>query len=69
MPMYQFACESCGQPFEKKLPMSESGSTQSCPSCGSTDTRKRLSAVALGGGSSAPARTETVAPVRRSPFS
>jgi putative FmdB family regulatory protein len=65
--MYQYACESCGQPFEKKLAMSQAGEAQECPSCGSLRTRKKLGAVALGAGAT-PTRSVT-APPRTSPFS
>jgi putative FmdB family regulatory protein len=67
MPMYQYACEACGQPFEKKLAMAQAGETQECPACGSLQTRKRLGAVALGRGAT-PTRTPS-APPRTSPFS
>ncbi len=67
MPMYQFACEACGQPFEKKLRMSESSDTQTCPYCASSDTRKRLGAVAISSTTSGGA-TLRQAPVSRSPF-
>ncbi len=49
MPMYSFVCRECGQPFDKKLPMSQSGETQACPACGSLETRKSIGAVAVGG--------------------
>ena len=65
MPMYQYACEECGQEFEKRLRMSQSGETQDCPNCGSIETRKRIGAFAVGGGS-APQRS--VSPPS-SPFS
>lgn len=66
MPMYQYACRSCGQEFEKKLPMSQSGETQACPACASMDTRKRIGAIAVTGGALASAGRP--APVT-SPFS
>ena len=49
MPMYSFVCHECGQPFDKKLRMSESGDVQECPACGSNNTRKSIGAVAVGG--------------------
>lgn len=67
MPMYQYACESCGQPFEKKLSMSQSGESQPCPYCASSDTRKVLGAVAVSNGSSGGAALRQP-PVTRSPF-
>lgn len=67
MPMYQYACAECGEAFEKKLSMSQSGDIQECPHCGSHETRKRLGAVAVGGQRQTTAMPEP--PVRRSPFS
>ena len=52
MPMYDYTCRSCGGNFEKKLPMSQAGETQACPSCDSLDTRKRIGAIAFNGGAS-----------------
>ncbi|MCO5184701.1 MAG: zinc ribbon domain-containing protein [Anaerolineae bacterium] len=50
MPMYSFVCKACGQPFDKRLRMSQSDVTQECPACGSGETRKRItSAFAVGG--------------------
>ncbi len=49
MPMYSFVCHECGQPFDRKLRMSESGDVQECPTCGSCNTRKSIGAVAVGG--------------------
>ncbi|MCB8944835.1 MAG: zinc ribbon domain-containing protein [Ardenticatenaceae bacterium] len=63
MPTYQYACSECGHGFEKRLRMSQSGETQSCPSCGSQETRKRIGAVAaIGGGQSAMAAMPAAAP-------
>ncbi|VAW31757.1 hypothetical protein MNBD_CHLOROFLEXI01-2995 [hydrothermal vent metagenome] len=41
MPMYDFACRTCGQPFEKKLRMSQSSDPQTCPEYGSGDTPQK----------------------------
>lgn len=68
MPMYQYACESCGQSFEKKLSMAQAGEAQECPNCGSPRTRKKLGAVALGAGAT-PTRTAQSTLPRTSPFS
>lgn len=66
MPMYDFACRECGQAFEKQLKMSESGEPQICPSCGSGDTRRRMSsAFAMGGSSSS---RVVAGPLPSSPF-
>lgn len=66
MPMYQYACEECGHDFEKRLRMSQSSETQPCPTCGSMDTRKRIGAFAVGGGSGTSQRS---VPPPSSPFS
>jgi putative FmdB family regulatory protein len=69
MPTYSFVCRECGQAFEKRLRMSQSGEVQDCPACGSDDTRKSIGAVAVSSGTStrsAPARS---APPVSSPFS
>lgn len=51
MPMYSFVCKTCGQPFDKRLRMSQSDVVQACPECGSEETRKRItSAFAVDGG-------------------
>ena len=63
MPRYQYGCEACGASFEKQLRMAESGDMQTCPACGSLQTRKRIGAVAVR--SSGPAR-ESAPPA--SPF-
>jgi putative FmdB family regulatory protein len=43
MPIYEFECDQCGSRFEELM---ESGaSAPACPSCGSADTRRRLSVV------------------------
>lgn len=68
MPMYTFVCRECEQPFEKKLRMSQSGETQTCPACGSMDTRKSIGAIAIGGVSRSSAPAVSAQPVS-SPFS
>jgi putative FmdB family regulatory protein len=67
MPMYQFACRSCGQAFEKRLRMTQAGEIQVCPTCGSQETRKLILAVAIAGTSRETAAN--VAPAPSNPFS
>ncbi|MDT9698474.1 zinc ribbon domain-containing protein [Streptomyces sp. P17] len=55
MPRYEYRCRSCGDVFELSRPMAESGEPAVCPA-GHDDTVKLLSAVAVGGSASAPAR-------------
>ncbi|RMD50955.1 MAG: zinc ribbon domain-containing protein [Candidatus Thermofonsia bacterium] len=67
MPTYEFLCEECGHPFDKRLRMSEVGQPVSCPVCASKQTRRRFSsAVAVGGGSSRAAAASVPPP--SSPF-
>ena len=64
MPSYDFTCQDCGAPFERRLSMSayDAGEGRECPECGSTHAERSYTAVnviAGGGGafgSSAPAR-------------
>ncbi|GIV78836.1 zinc ribbon domain-containing protein [Litorilinea aerophila] len=64
MPMYEFICQECQQPFEKLLSMSRADEPQVCPTCGSKQTQRRLSTFAVGGGSTG----RTATPPRTSPF-
>ncbi|MFD7630867.1 zinc ribbon domain-containing protein [Streptomyces sp. NPDC059851] len=54
MPRYEFRCRTCDDTFEVSRPMAESSAPADCP-VGHSDTVKLLSAVAVGGTSSAPA--------------
>ncbi len=42
MPIYEFACESCGSRFEKLMRMSDDGLPE-CPECASAEVRKLIS--------------------------
>ncbi|MEU4731178.1 zinc ribbon domain-containing protein [Streptomyces sp. NPDC023588] len=53
MPRYEFRCRTCDDTFEVSRPMAESSAPADCPA-GHADTVKLLSAVAVGGTSSAP---------------
>jgi len=46
MPIYEYACKSCGHEFETLV---RSGATPDCPTCRSTDLEKKLSVFATGG--------------------
>lgn len=54
MPRYEYRCRTCEDTFEVNRPMAESSAPADCPD-GHSDTVKLLSAVAVGGTSSAPA--------------
>ena len=43
MPIYEFSCDTCQCQFEKLVFTSDQDTPQ-CPSCGSTDVRKLISA-------------------------
>lgn len=68
MPMYDFACRECGQVFEKKLRMSQSSDPQTCPGCGSGDTRRHMSSSFAVGGVSRGVAQAVSAPPPSSPF-
>jgi putative FmdB family regulatory protein len=60
MPMYEYDCHKCKKPFEKLVrSMSKSDAKVECPACGSTQTTRKLSVVAVG---SATTRSEAAAP-------
>ncbi len=46
MPIYEFQCQECGNPFEELVFSSSAISELSCPNCGSEDIRKKLSTFA-----------------------
>jgi putative FmdB family regulatory protein len=43
MPLYAYACESCGNAFETLV---RSGDAPQCPSCGSIELMRQLSLIA-----------------------
>ena len=49
MPMYEYACKSCGQPFEKLVRSMNSTEAIACPTCGSAQTERTLSVFAVAG--------------------
>lgn len=53
MPLYEFDCPGCGQPFEKLVRSAAAVSEVVCPNCGNHHPRKKLSTFAVKGGSSA----------------
>ncbi len=55
MPLFEFVCDDCEEPFEKLVRSSARGSDIVCPSCGSNHVHKKLSTFASHGSSSAAA--------------
>lgn len=53
MPCYEFLCKECNTPFELRQSMSAyaAAETHQCPSCGSVNVVRRLSAVGVMTGS------------------
>jgi putative FmdB family regulatory protein len=54
MPLFEFVCTDCNQPFEELLRSSSAIADVTCPSCGSPQVKKKLSTFASkvsGGGS------------------
>jgi putative FmdB family regulatory protein len=46
MPVYAYICQNCNGEFEKRVGFSDTDQVQECPSCGSKNSRKRLSLFA-----------------------
>ena len=46
MPLFEYACTSCGHHFEY---LTRDGQSPSCPACAGVDLQKQLSAFAVGG--------------------
>ncbi len=44
MPIFEYACRTCGNAFETLV---RGGDTPACPKCASTELEKQLSAVAV----------------------
>lgn len=64
MPLYEYVCQSCGAPFEKLTSFSQADQPQTCPECGQTHSRRKLSSFAVTGGAQATASARPVS----SPF-
>ena len=48
MPLYEYDCPGCGQPFEKRVSMSQADAVP-CPNCGGTHTKRKLSRISIKG--------------------
>ena len=42
MPLYEYACRSCGRTFEEVRRMSEADQPIACPACRSRETTRRV---------------------------
>jgi putative FmdB family regulatory protein len=53
MPIYEFDCQNCGEPFEELLLSARGLDAVTCPDCGSARVKKKVSTFAArvsGGG-------------------
>ncbi len=46
MPLFEFVCSECGQPFEELVRSSSAISEVNCPKCGSHKIAKKISTFA-----------------------
>jgi len=46
MPIFEFQCQECGNPFEELVFSSSAIAELTCPNCGSENIRKKLSTFA-----------------------
>jgi putative FmdB family regulatory protein len=46
MPLYEFDCQDCGEPFEELVLSAGRLNDVTCPDCGSTHVKRKLSAIA-----------------------
>jgi len=46
MPLFEFNCTHCGQPFEELLRSANDTDKVTCPICGSTQIKKKISTFA-----------------------
>lgn len=46
MPLFEFVCTDCNQPFEELLRSSSAIAEVTCPTCGSPQVKKKLSTFA-----------------------
>lgn len=53
MPLYEYACRSCGQHFEY---LTRADQSPACPACSGTELDKQFSAFAVSASGSTPAR-------------
>jgi len=48
MPIYEYECPGCGASFEKRVSIADADKS-TCPTCGSTHPKRKLSKVSLSG--------------------
>jgi putative FmdB family regulatory protein len=65
MPMFEYACNECGETFERLTLRPQSAGQTSCPQCGSTQTTKVFSTFSTQGNTGAGASGSMGAPAFR----
>ena len=48
MPLYEYSCENCGETFEELISLRDRDSQRVCPTCGSEQVQRLISAFAVG---------------------
>lgn len=61
MPLFEFDCLDCQQPFEKLVRSASRISEVSCPTCGSAKVQRKLSTFAVKGGTGSSSASSTSA--------
>lgn len=51
MPIYEYACNACGETFSKLQKMGTGEGETACPKCGGSDVQRLISGCSIGGGS------------------
>jgi len=67
MPLYEYRCKECGQPFESYRRLSDAGTEEPCPACGGRTEKMGIS-IFSAKGSSSPGGSSCGGGPRRSPF-
>ena len=49
MPLFEYTCRDCGERFEELRSAKDQGPAPACPTCGSAEVARLLSAFATGG--------------------
>ncbi|HEX2906859.1 MAG TPA: zinc ribbon domain-containing protein [Phototrophicaceae bacterium] len=62
MPLYEYDCPGCGQPFEKLVRSSTPVAEIVCPNCGNHHVKKKISTFAVKGGGSGSSASVSAAP-------
>lgn len=66
MPLYEYLCTSCKQPFTLLRKTTEKDEATSCPACGAPQAQRQITEFGLAGGSGG---TANLPPRRSSGFS